>query len=249
MKTQGMMDFSKVKLEHIFFITALLLAALVRFLNLGVAPLSDPEARLVLDAWQLAQGAVGVGEFHPAPFPGYILITSLLFNLLEPTNFLARFLPALAGMCLLLVPIWLRDMLGKPAAILLAFGLALDPGLVAASRLASGPMMALAFGLLAAICWQQGRPRLSGSPRCAYAAFRAAGVPGDHPGADYIAGPALDLKTGCCGRAATRKRPAYSFTVHPGTQYSGDQPDLDWHALPSGTARIGSPGKFTPGIF
>ena len=156
------MDFGKIKLEHVLFFTALCAAIFVRFLNLGEAPLNDSEARLALDAWQLAQGLKGIGEFHPAPYPGYILITGFLFSLLEPTNFLARLLPALAGVSLLLVPILLRDLLGKPAAILLAFGLALDPGLVIASRLASGPMLAVTFGLLAVICWQQGRPRLAG---------------------------------------------------------------------------------------
>ncbi|HWQ84264.1 MAG TPA: hypothetical protein VN363_06840 [Anaerolineales bacterium] len=157
-----MMDFSKIKLGHLVFFTALLLAGFVRFLNLGEAPLNDSEARLALDAWRVAQGVSDVGEFNPAPYPGYILVTGLLFGLLEPTNFLARFLPALAGVSLLLVPILLRDRLGMPAALVLAFGLALDPGLVAASRLVAGPMPALAFGLLAGIAWQQGRPRLAG---------------------------------------------------------------------------------------
>lgn len=156
------MEIGKLKLEHLLFFAALCLAGFVRLLNLGSAPLNDSEARLALDAWQFAQGLKGIGEFHPAPYPGTILLTGLLFSLLEPTNFLARLLPALAGVFLLLVPIQLRDLLGKPAAIILAFGLAVDPGLVVASRLASGPMLAVTFGLLAVIFWQQGRPRLAG---------------------------------------------------------------------------------------
>lgn len=156
------MDFNKIKLEHILFGTAILVAGIVRFLNLGAAPLNESEARLAMDAWQLAQSAIETGTFNPAPYPLYILVTSLFFSLFETTNFLARLLPALAGMSLLLVPILLCKPLGKPAALLLAFGLAIDPGLVVASRLASGPMMALAFGLLALITWQQDHPRWAG---------------------------------------------------------------------------------------
>lgn len=156
------MDFNKIKLEHILFGTAILLAGLVRFLNLGAAPLNETEARLALDARQIAQGATEIGIFNPAPYPLYILVTSLLFSLFESTNFLARLLPALAGMGLLLVPILLRNRVEKPAALLLTFGLAIDPGLVAASRLASGPMLALVFGLLILIAWQQNHPRWAG---------------------------------------------------------------------------------------
>jgi hypothetical protein len=156
------MNFDKLKLEHILFCTAFLVASLVRFLNLGAAPLNESEARLAWDAWQFAQGASGVGEFNPASYPGYILITGLLFSLFESTNFLARLLPALAGVSLVLIPILLRERLGKPAALLLAFGLAIDPGLVVASRLASGPMMALALALWTATAWLQGRPRWAG---------------------------------------------------------------------------------------
>jgi len=48
-----------------------------------------------------------------------------------------------------LAPYLFRDILGRPAAVILAFGFALDPGLVAISRLAGGPMFSLGFGLLA----------------------------------------------------------------------------------------------------
>ncbi|HZD55805.1 MAG TPA: hypothetical protein VE136_03730, partial [Anaerolineales bacterium] len=44
----------------------------------------------------------------------------------------------------------------------MAFGLALDPGLVALSRLAGGPMFALGFGLLALGMWIRGRPVFAG---------------------------------------------------------------------------------------
>ena len=81
--------------------------------------------------------------------PGYIFPTMVFFYLFESTNFIARLWPALAGSLLVLAPSAFRSKLGQKAAIIIAFGLALDPGMVALSRLAGGPMLAIAFTILA----------------------------------------------------------------------------------------------------
>jgi len=83
-----------------------------------------------------------------------VLLTGLLFFLFGDSNAIARLWPALAGSLLVLLPWTFRGYLarypaGRIAGLVLAFGLALDPGLVAASRLAGGPMLAAGFGLLA----------------------------------------------------------------------------------------------------
>jgi hypothetical protein len=91
-----------------------------------------------------------------------MLLTSVLFNLFEGSNLTARLWVAAAGSLVILVPYLFRDLIGRPAAIILAFGLALDPGLVAISRLAGGPMLSLSFGLLALGFLYQKKPILSG---------------------------------------------------------------------------------------
>ena len=68
---------------------------------------------------------------------------------MKSTNFLARLWPALAGSLIVLAPYAFRDRLGQKAAIIMAIGLSLDPGMVALSRLAGGPMPAIAFTVLA----------------------------------------------------------------------------------------------------
>lgn len=145
-------------LEYSLYALALVLALAVRLFNLGAAPLSDSEAGWALQALEIARGApAAVG-----PQPVYVLFTSLLFSLFSATNFLARFLPALMGGLLILLPSLFRGALGRTAALILAFGLALDPGLATVSRTAGGPVLALAFGLLALGTAYAGRAPLAG---------------------------------------------------------------------------------------
>jgi hypothetical protein len=106
----------------------------------------------------LASGASAVLGAQPA----YVLLTSFLFSLLPSSEFLARFWPALFGCVLVALPYFWRDLLGHKAALLLSIALALDPGLVAVSRLASGQMLALTALLIAATFWHLRRPALAG---------------------------------------------------------------------------------------
>ena len=129
---------------------ALALGLGLRLYALGAAPLTDAEATLALQALDLSRG----GQPLLGAQPAYILLTGLGFTLFTASAFLARLLPALAGSLLVLLPGLLRPLLGdgphlRWSGLVLAFGLALDPGLLAQSRLAGGLMPALAFGLLA----------------------------------------------------------------------------------------------------
>jgi hypothetical protein len=144
--------------EHLLYALALSLALGIRLFELGAAPLSDFEAGWALQAWQAARG----GELIPGAQPGYIFPTAGLFFIFGSSNFLARFWPALAGGLLALAPWGLRRQLGRKAALIAAFGLALDPGLAALARLAGGPIPAVAFAALAVALWLSGRAVLAG---------------------------------------------------------------------------------------
>ncbi|MGE5222307.1 MAG: hypothetical protein ACM3PY_07715 [Omnitrophica WOR_2 bacterium] len=132
-------------LETLCYILVFILAVFVRFLNLGKFPLTDAEANWALQALNLARSQPVV----PGAQPLYTLWTSLVFMLLGNTNFLARFLPALCGCLLVLSPWFFRRWTGRAAALVMAACLALDPGLIALSRIAGGSMPAVAFGILA----------------------------------------------------------------------------------------------------
>jgi hypothetical protein len=145
-------------LEHAFYALALVIAIGLRFLHLGELPLSDYEANWALQALHIVQGlkpAIG-------PNPAYVHLTAVLFYIFGATNFLARFWPALAGTVLVLTPWFLRARFGRTPALILAVGLAIDPGLVALSHLAGGPMLAITFVVLTGLLWMAHRPALAG---------------------------------------------------------------------------------------
>ena len=145
-------------LEHAIYALALVIAIGLRFLNLGALPLSDYEANWALQALRITQGlrpAIGSN-------PAYVHLTAVLFAIFGATNFLARFWPALAGSAVVLAPWFLRKRFGRIPAIILVFGLAIDPGLVAMSHLAGGPMLAVGFLIMTAVSWMHGRRALAG---------------------------------------------------------------------------------------
>lgn len=152
MLTEGVMT-RRWNIEHSLYALAFLLAVGVRLVQLGATPLTDHEASWALQALSIARGEpVSLG-----PQPLYPLLTGSLFFLFGSTNFLARILPALAGSALVLLPVVYRRQLGQHAGIILAFALALDPGLLAISRSAGSPIPALAFSLAALTALYTGR--------------------------------------------------------------------------------------------
>ncbi|MGB7873435.1 MAG: hypothetical protein WBL25_03550 [Anaerolineales bacterium] len=152
------MRFRPLKHESVLYGIAFILAAALRFIQLGAHPLSDIEAEWALQAFNVVQGTRPL--FGPQPI--YILPTSVLFYLFGTSNFLARFIPALAGGAMILVPYLFRRRLRPVPGLLLAFFLALDPGLVSLSRQAGSLIPALTFVLLAWAFWWNERPRAAG---------------------------------------------------------------------------------------
>jgi len=152
------MNRSLFKNEPFLYFCAFSLAVILRFSGLGALPLNDTEAGWALQALHLSQGT--------RPLLGsqivYIAPTGLLFYLFGASNFLARMLPALTGSLITTLPWLFRARLKPIPGLLLAFFLALDPGLIALSRQAGSLMPALVFTLLAWAFWWRGDPRPAG---------------------------------------------------------------------------------------
>lgn len=156
------MDRKTWTIEHFLYGSAFLLALGLRLWELGAAPLADYEAQWALQALDLSQSHAAIG-----PQPAYVLLTAPLFGLLGSTNFLARLLPALAGSLLTLFPLLFYPHFAdsqrlRTAAVIMSFGLALDPGLIALSRLAGSPILAVWFLLLALSLHQRRQPLWAG---------------------------------------------------------------------------------------
>jgi len=146
------------KPEFGLFALAFGLALVLRLLRLGELPLNDHEALWAMQAFDLTKGLrpeIGVQ-------PAYVLLTALSFFVLQSSNFAARLVPALFGAALTLTPFYFRDRLGSKPALVLAFLIAFDPGLLANSRLAGSSVIALAAVLFAWGLWRAGNVRAAG---------------------------------------------------------------------------------------
>jgi hypothetical protein len=169
------MNYRHFKYEGWLYGLAFLLALSLRLVGLGDMALNDLEADLALQALQVSQG------LRPAlgPHPAYIMFTAPLFFLYGGgTNFLARLVPALAGSALVFAPLLFADRLKPRPGLILAFFIALDPGLSAISRQVSSPILAITFLVFALGFWSRQRPRLAG----AFAALALLGGPAIWPG-------------------------------------------------------------------
>ena len=136
----------------------LLVAAGFRFALLGTYPLDDQQANIALQALSVSRNE----SIRLSGEPGYIALTSVLFDLFGASGFWARFWPALLGTCAVLLPVLYRKWLGSSTALVLAALIALDPVMIGVSRSAGGTMLAL-VGVIAALgFWLNRRPVLSG---------------------------------------------------------------------------------------
>src|SRR5919106_4155466 len=119
------MNSFRLKNEGWLYWLAFLIALGFRLIQLGASPLTDSEAALALQALHIAQGNAPL----LGPQPGYILLTSTLFAIINSTNFMARLVPALVGSTLVFTPYFFREKLKPRPALILAFLFAIDPGL------------------------------------------------------------------------------------------------------------------------
>lgn len=147
-----------VTFESILFLTAILVAFCIRFINLGQAALGDAEAALALHA-KTSASMQASGEISN---PLYVNVTSDIFGLFGTGNFGARFLSAFAGSILCIAPLLLRKRIGTVPALCTTFILALEPSLVAASRQGGSLMPAMAALVFAIIFLVEKRSILAG---------------------------------------------------------------------------------------
>lgn len=130
------------KYEGWLYLLAFFIAFGVRIAQLGALPLNDVEAASALQALKISQNE----NIALNPHPFYILSTAVLFFIYGGgTDFLARFMPALIGSLLVFAPLLFDNRLKPRPSLLLAFFIALDPGMVAISRQAASPIFAIAF--------------------------------------------------------------------------------------------------------
>jgi hypothetical protein len=140
-----------VRLETLGYVVLATLGAVLRLFELGWYPLDPREAALALPAWQAAAGQpFGVVPGSPLLFQ----LQQLTFWLVHGGDALARLVPALAGVLLILAAAGLRPLIGRPAALATAAIFALSPAWVFFGRNVSPTTLSalwivLLLGLLA----------------------------------------------------------------------------------------------------
>jgi len=122
-----------------------LLAALLRFSQLGLRPLNEAEAEQALAALRFIQDTTQAAPAGTVP----ALFTANVsgFTLMGSSDAIARWLPALAGVILALLPYGLRQRLGRSGALVAALLLALSPSAVYFSRSLDSAIVVATCGL------------------------------------------------------------------------------------------------------
>ncbi len=132
--TPAVREYHSPTVEQLCWAIVLLVAAGLRLVALGQAPLSQAEGGRALQSWTVAQGRI------QDSWPGGIVdaISALLFRLFGGGDAIARLAPALAGL-LLVASLWsLRPFLGRTATMAAAILVAISPLFVYDARVVGG---------------------------------------------------------------------------------------------------------------
>ena len=144
--------------EHALWLGLFGIAALSRLLHLDAAPLNNSEATAALGGLALAHG-----QATAITNPLFAAMQALLFTLFGAHDWLARLIPACAGMVFCLSPFVLRKYLGAGRALWLSAFLVLSPTLWFVSRQAEGASLAWALALACFCAWKTNNQILSGA--------------------------------------------------------------------------------------
>lgn len=140
-----------ITIEVALYAALALLAFFIRFFLLGNLPLDSNEARQALASWNFVHGLPDAFTGSPLLFAG----NAVLFALFGATDAVARFLPALFGTALVVLPALLRQYLGRAGALIASALLVFSPSLVLFARQVNGAEMAMTCALAAlAFAWR-----------------------------------------------------------------------------------------------
>lgn len=128
---------SRITLEHVLWAVLLAAALVLRLWNLGQFPLNNTEAVPSLSAMNIA-----VGVEVTAANPLLAAMQSLVFSIFGTSDFSARFPTAVAGALLCLIPMLLRNQLGRLQALVAGCLLLISPTAWFVSRQADNTLIA-----------------------------------------------------------------------------------------------------------
>lgn len=162
---------SSITIGQAALVLIVVVGAAMRLTGLGLQPLSPDEAKEALSVWQAWQA-----DSMPPPIysASYFSLTGLASQLLGFGDAAMRLAPALLGSATIILPWFLRDLIGRYGALASALFLATSPIHSLVSRTAGGQSIAVFAGLLLLVSWL--RFREGGERRWLLTAFAALAV-------------------------------------------------------------------------
>lgn len=219
----------KYPYEPLLFAAAFLAALAVRLIRAGAQPLTDFEAVQALQALAVIRGGTGAGT--AATLPIYLNLSALWFFIFQASDFAARFWPAVTGSLVVLLPIMLRRKLGSVTALVLAFGVALDPGLTAVSRQVSSPVFAAVLLWLGLTCFTLEQYTLTG---ILAGLFLLSGE------SAWLGGLGMALAVVLAGRLLPRAQRSWFLSLRSMGDFQPDKSDSEEPGSEGTTSNIGS---------
>src|SRR5262245_54423612 len=136
--------------EYLPFLGLMLLGLVLRFWDLGFKALHHDESLHAFYAWRLFDGQ---GYAHDPMMHGPLLfeLNALVYLLFGASDFTARLVPALFGIGLIGLPLFLRHELGKAGAVAASAILVVSPSFLYFSRFIRHDIYVDFFTLLLAI--------------------------------------------------------------------------------------------------
>lgn len=126
--------------QNVWIFAIITLALIVRLIGISNMPFTTQDASLAADALAMAKNE----PLGSSALPAYTGLTSLLFYVFGPSDFLARMVPLLAGLSIVCAAFLYMKRHNIKNAMILAFALSLDWFMVSMSRQLNTPLIALA---------------------------------------------------------------------------------------------------------
>ena len=132
---------------HLAYAAILLFILFTRFWNLGSRPYDHDESIHAWESWKLITGQ---GYQHSPVYHGPFLyhFTALLFGLFGTTDYVGRLSPALSGVVITILPLFLMRWLGKRGVLLVTLLMAISPVVMHRSRFLRHDQNAIVFNLI-----------------------------------------------------------------------------------------------------
>ena len=137
-----------ISVEALAYIGLVLVALLLRVIDLDTVPISDFEAEQALHAWHTIEDDAP-GAFSVSSSPMTYISQLATFSLLGASDFAARIGAAIAGTALALTPLLFRESLGKTRTFVWTVLLALLTVPTVVSRTGDGTTFMMLFTVLA----------------------------------------------------------------------------------------------------